>query len=101
MIRRLVPGPIRRLLRDFRAPSAKGASVSSDYQPIAPGDSARVAAQLANAWQSDAIPHAQLAVVEDELRRFSQGRAVPVFDVFVDLLRQIPEVNRMTLLEVG
>lgn len=100
-LRRFVPGPISRALRALRPSGRATPAVSSDYRPLSPEEAARVAGELANAWQSETIPAAQLVIVEDELRRFGRGEPVPVFDVFVDLLREIPDVGQMTLLEVG
>jgi SAM-dependent methyltransferase len=68
---------------------------------IPPADSARVAAELAGAWQNPDIPRAQLQVAERELRAFETRSPVPVFDTFVDLLARIPGVEGMSLLEVG
>lgn len=100
--RLVLPAPVRRALRALVTPAAPPApAVSTGYELIPPGDASRVAAELANAWQSPAIPKAQLEVAQAELRRFERGEAVPVFDVFTELLRRVPGVAGMSLLEVG
>lgn len=103
LLRRIVPAPIRRALRAMMSAPAPEAArpVSAGYVPIPPGDVARVAAQLADAWQSPSIPRAQLEVAEAELGRFERHEPVAVFDVFVDMLSRIPDVGRLSLLEVG
>ena len=97
-----VSARVRRALRSLLSPApAPSGGVSNDYAPIAPADVAGTAARLASAWQDPAIPSAQLAVAEDELRRYARRERVPVFDTFVSLLGEIPAPRRRTVLEVG
>lgn len=103
LLRRLVPARVRRALRAaVTPPSAAGEPrVSEGYEVIAPSDVTRVSMQLSGAWQNPSIPQAQLQVAGAELRAFEQHQPVAVFDTFVQLLRGIPGVDDMTLLEVG
>lgn len=103
LLRRVIPAPLRRAIRAAMtspAPAAP-AAVSTDYAVIAADDVARVASQLASAWQDPSIPQQQLGVAEAELLAFEQHRLVPVFDTFAELLGRIPGVGSMSLLEVG
>ena len=103
LLRRLVPAPVRRAIRAaMTGPvAAASAAVSTGYEVIAAEDVARIAAQLAGAWQDPSIPQQQLGIAEAELKAFEQHRSVPVFDTFAELLSRIPGVSSMSLLEVG
>jgi SAM-dependent methyltransferase len=102
LLRKVVPAPARAVVRQILQLGTRNHhAVSTGYQVIAPAEIERVAAALGSAWQDPAMPRAQLAVAEAELQAFARSERVPVFDVFVNLLKRVPDVGAKTLLEVG
>lgn len=102
LLRRIIPSPIRRVIRGtLRTVTPDGRGVSSGYETIRASDVEHIATELASAWQDPGIPAAQLELAERELLAFGRQEPVPVFDVFIHLLQQIPNVSAKTLLEVG
>jgi SAM-dependent methyltransferase len=104
-IKALIPQPLKRVLRAvFPAPAASGsasAPVSTDYERVTRSDLSRVIAELDGAWRDPGIPQAQLQIVDAELAKIARGERVPVYDVFLDLLKRVPGIESKTLLEVG
>jgi SAM-dependent methyltransferase len=102
-IKAMIPQPLRRALRAVfpATAAAPTVSVSTGYERIDRSDLSRVIAELDGAWRDPGIPVAQLEIVDAELAKLAHGTRVPVFDVFVDLLRRVPRIESKTLLEVG
>src|ERR1051325_5527084 len=94
MIKRVVPGPIKRSLRSWVSSTPVCAPVSVGYERISPADLPRVVAELDGAWRNPGIPATQLELVDSELGRFSRGEPLPVFDVFLDLLGRVPGIQK-------
>lgn len=95
------PG-LKRLLRDVRNLLLPCAGVSSGYVFLQ-GEEADVEGQrLRNSWQADALPKRQRELVDQQLRQYRSGARIDVFDVFVDSLRALPNLEPgASLLEVG
>jgi SAM-dependent methyltransferase len=102
--KRVIPEPMWAVVRralSHPAPDSRGLVVSTAYKPLPADDVPRVARELGDAWKSTRMPAAQLALAERELTAFARGEPVPVFDMFVRLVKRIPGVDDKSLLEVG
>lgn len=100
-LKRMIPGPIRQMLRGALRRVRSGGTAPTGYEPIARSDLATVTKSLDGAWQDPAIPSAQLELVEQELARFARHEPVAVYDVFLHLLERIPDIRTKSLLEIG
>lgn len=91
-----------RLLKILRNSLFPGSSVSYKYEPLL-GSAANLEGQrLRSAWQDEALPQRQRELVEQQLSQYRQGVHIDVFEVFIDSLRALPDLNPgMSILEVG
>lgn len=93
---------LRRVLRIVRNRLFPGSSVSSRYESIRGNEANLEGQRLRTAWQDDALPQRQRELVEQQLRQYRAGTRIDVFDVLIDCLRALPDLNPgMTVLEVG
>jgi ubiquinone/menaquinone biosynthesis C-methylase UbiE len=91
-----------RVLRTVRNRLFPGASVSSHYESLHGSEATLEGQRLRTAWKDEALPKKQRELVEQQLRQYRAGARIDVFDVFIDSLRALPDLNLgMTLLEVG
>ena len=97
----MIPARARRFLRVAFGQASGAPATSTDYETIPASEVDDAARSLSQAWQDPRIPQAQIELVEAQLRDFALGARVPVFDVFVDLIRLIPNAGSKSLLEVG
>ena len=91
----------KRVLRTLRDSLVAGASVSANYTKLQGQDAGIEGQRLQNSWQDDALPQRQRKLVDLQLRQYRSGVPIDVFDVFVDSLRALPDLEGMSLLEVG
>jgi len=85
-----------RIYHLFRPP----APVPNHYVSV---DSSHITAHAAtyrDAWMDVSIPRKQRHLVDQQLVDFTEGRSVPVFDAFIDLLKPLAAL-RGSLLEIG
>lgn len=94
------PG-LKRVLRGVGNRLLPGASVSSNYIDLEGKEADAEVQRLRNSWQDEALPERQRELVDQQLRQYRSGAYVDVFDVFVDILRALPDLPGMSLLEVG
>lgn len=93
---------LKRVLRGARHRLFPGSAVSSHYISLQAGETNAEGERLRAAWQDDALPARQRELVEHQLRQYRAGARIDVFDVFVQCLRELPDlVSGMSLLEVG
>ena len=86
-------------MRNYLMPSS---NVSTHYVSLGNEEAGTEAARLRNAWQDEGLPLKQRDLVDQQLRRYRAGTPIDVFDVMVNALRELPEVQSgMSLLEVG
>ena len=75
---------------------------SSNYVTLQVSQVAAESARLRNSWKNSALPQRQRDLVDQQLRQYSSGAQVDVFDVFVLALRSLPDLEiGASLLEVG
>lgn len=78
------------------------AGVSSNYISLGAEEAIAVSARLRDSWRNVALPQRQRKLVDQQLHQYRNGRKIDVFDVFVDILSSLPELERgASLLEVG
>ena len=95
------PG-LKRVLRGARNRLLPGAGISSNYVNLQGKEADAEGQRLRNSWQDDALPKRQRELVDQQLRQYRSGSSIDVFDVFVDALRALPDLeDGMSLLEVG
>ena len=76
--------------------------VSTDYVEIARSELDSESVRLSAAWKDDGIPFKQRELVDQQLCQFRHGARIDVFDVFVDSLRTLRDLEHdASLLEVG
>jgi SAM-dependent methyltransferase len=93
---------LKRLLKSVRNLVRPGDSVSAHYVPLDGAEASAEGERLRGAWQNESIPEKQRALVDVQLEQYRRGEPVDVFDVFVQSLRDLPDLHPgMTLLEVG
>jgi SAM-dependent methyltransferase len=95
------PGLKRVLLRarDHLFPEV---SVSSNYVSLQGEEVNAEGRRLRNSWQDDALPQRQRELVDQQLRQYRSGVRIDVFDIFVESIRNLPNLGSpATLLEVG
>jgi 2-polyprenyl-3-methyl-5-hydroxy-6-metoxy-1,4-benzoquinol methylase len=93
---------IKRLIRTFRRNYLQTHyNISADYSPISLSDHNQIN-QLRSSWQDEYLPFAQRKLVDLQLKRYSLGNPVDVFDVFVDSLKLLVDLDeKSNLLEIG
>lgn len=52
-------------------------------------------------WLHDSIPGEQRKVVERQLYAYREGNSIKSWDILVKLLKRVPNINNMSLLEIG
>jgi ubiquinone/menaquinone biosynthesis C-methylase UbiE len=93
---------IKRLLQVVHERLLPGASVSSSYVPLQESETDAEGRRLRRAWQDDALPERQRALVEQQLLHYRRGGNVDVFDMLVHALRELPDIRPgMSFLEIG
>ena len=89
---------LKRLYRLFTT----SGSVSANYSPLASHQITAESVRLRDSWKNDALPQRQRKLVEHQLRQYRSGYKIDVFDVLVDVLSSLPNVEKgASLLEVG
>lgn len=93
---------LKGMLRGVRNCLFPGAAVSSNYVNLQ-GDEANVEGQrLRNSWQDNDLPKRQRELVDQQIHQYRSGKHVNVFEVFVDSVRALPDLEFCeSLLEVG
>ena len=93
---------LKAALKKLRDALLSASSVSSHYIEMS-GASVNVeSVRLRSAWQDDALPKKQRALVDRQLIDYRGGAAIDVFDVMVEALRNLPKgEGRTSVLEVG
>lgn len=95
------PG-LKRVLRGARNRLLPETGISSNYVKLQGKQADAEGQRLRNSWQDDALPKRQRELVDQQLRQYRSGSSIDVFDVFVDALRTLPDLeDGMSLLEVG
>ncbi len=93
---------LKRVLRAVRNHLSTGAAVSSQYVSLQADEALAEGQRLRGAWQDDALPRKQRALVEQQLKQYREGARIDVFDVFANSLRALPDMAPgMSLLEIG
>lgn len=88
------------VVRRLRATTSQ--SVSTNYQKLQANEVERETARLRSAWQNEALPARQRALVDRQILDYREGRPVPVFDVLIDKLRDLKDLpTNASLLEIG
>ena len=96
------PG-LKHILRGIRKHLSLSSSVSSDYVNLQGEEALAEGKRLQNSWQDDALPKRQRELVDQQLKQFSTGVRIDVFDVLIESIRVLPDVitSDMSLLEIG
>jgi len=82
--------------------STSTGSVSSHYVTLRAEEVIVESARLRDSWKNDTLPQRQRELVDQQLRQYRLGARIDVFDVFVDTLSSLPNVEEgASLLEVG
>lgn len=93
---------LKRMLKSIHDRLFPGAAVSSNYVTLQVGEVGAEGLRLRNSWQDAALPQKQWELVEQQLRQYRAGTRIDVFDVFVQSLRELPNLkSSMSLLEIG
>ncbi len=93
---------LKRLLRNVRNQLFPEAGVSSKYVSLQGEEADATGQRLRNSWQDDALPKRQRTLVDQQLSQYRAGASIDVFDVFVDAVRALPDLEPgSSLLEVG
>lgn len=93
---------VARALRSLAQGGGSAGSVSTNYKKLDDSDIAGESTRLRSSWQDEALPARQRALVDKQLAEFRAGKAVDVFDVYMDVLREAERRHpSSTLLEVG
>ena len=93
---------VARRLRSLSNGGEAAGSVSTHYEKLDDGDIAGESTRLRSSWQDEALPARQRALVDKQLNEFRAGKAVDVFDVYMDVLRDAESRHpSASLLEVG
>ena len=78
------------------------AGVSSNYISLSEEEVIAESARLRDSWRNDSLPQRQRKLVDQQLHQYRRGEKIDVFDVFVDILSSLSDIqNGATLLEVG
>ncbi len=76
--------------------------ISSNYVSLKVDEVAIESARLRNSWRNSSLPERQRELVDQQLLQYRAGARIDVFDVFVDSLRSLPNIEKcVSLLEVG
>jgi ubiquinone/menaquinone biosynthesis C-methylase UbiE len=76
--------------------------VSSNYISLSAEEVIAESTRLRDSWRNDALPHRQRKLVDQQLRQYRSGGKIDVFDVFVDILSSLPNLEKgASLLDVG
>lgn len=90
------------MIRSIRDCLPQGIAVSSNYIALQADEADAEAQRLRVAWHDKSLPQKQRNLVERQLRRYKAGARIDVFDVFVDCLRTLSDIEpNMGLLEIG
>jgi len=93
---------LKRVLRGVRNRMLPSTDVSSNYVHLQGEEADAEGLRLRTSWQDDALPKRQRELVDQQLRQYRSGIRIGVFDVFVDAVRVLPDLEPgSSLLEVG
>ncbi len=93
---------LKKFLKGVRNYVLPNSNVSTDYVALGNAEAGSEADRLRNAWQDEDLPLKQRDLVDQQLRRYRSGAAIDVFDVLLQALRELPELQpEVSLLEVG
>jgi ubiquinone/menaquinone biosynthesis C-methylase UbiE len=93
---------LKRVLKYLRHRLPPSGAVSSNYVALQDHEASAEGQRLRAAWHDEAMPQKQRDLVEQQLKQYRSGTRIDVFDVFVDSLRQLPDLAPgMSLLEIG
>jgi ubiquinone/menaquinone biosynthesis C-methylase UbiE len=91
-----------RTLKALKYSVFRYASVSTNYVHLDEARSGLESERLRSAWKSGDLPSRQRRLVDSQIAKFRAGKAVDVYDVFVQALRPLqPQGLVGSLLEVG
>ena len=93
---------LKQVLKGIRNRLDPGSAVSSNYIALQADEANAEGQRLRDAWHHDALPARQRELVEHQLRQYRSGKRIDVFDVFVQSVRDIPDLGEgASLLEIG
>ncbi|MBU3590671.1 class I SAM-dependent methyltransferase [Polynucleobacter sp. 78F-HAINBA] len=93
---------LKRVLRRVRGHLFPEVGVSSNYVSLQVEEVNAEGRRLRNSWQDDALPQRQRELVDRQLLQYRSGARIDVFDIFLESIRALPNLDSLTtLLEVG
>lgn len=93
---------VKRMLRGLRNRLFPSIAISSRYERLQGAEADSEGQRLRQSWQADVLPQRQRELVDQQLRQYRSGVHIDVFNVFVDSLRALPDLeSNASLLEVG
>lgn len=93
---------LRRVLRRIRNILVPGFGVSSNFVSLQRSEIYGESQRLRGSWLDEALPGRQRSVVDQQLRQYRAGAPIDVFDVFVESVRSLPDLEAgASLLEIG
>jgi SAM-dependent methyltransferase len=93
---------LKKLMKRVRNYLLPSSNVSTHYVSLGTDEVSSEAERLRNAWQDEGLPLKQRDLVDQQLRKYRAGTPIDVFDVMLNALRELPELQLgMSLLEVG
>ncbi len=93
---------LKRVLKGIRNRLDPDSAVSSNYVALQADEANAEGQRLRDAWHDDTLPVRQRELVEQQLRKYRAGARIDVFDVFVQSVRDLPDLGEgSSLLEIG
>lgn len=93
---------LKRVLKGMRNRLYPSSTVSANYVALQSHEANAEGQRLRDAWHNDAIPARQRELVERQLSQYRAGARIDVFDVFVQSVRDLPDLGACaSLLEIG
>jgi SAM-dependent methyltransferase len=93
---------VKSKLRGFRNRFLAFLDASSQYVPLKKLEASIESLRLRNSWQSEVLPQRQRQIVDHQLQKYKNGEPVDVFDIFLESLRTLPDLQfGASLLEIG
>ena len=77
-------------------------NVSTNYEQLRQSEADYELHRLRDSWKSSDLPNRQRILVDTKLAEYRRGESVPVFDLLVRALRELPGlISDATVLEIG